>query len=499
MLSWGCVALTCLGIRGAVLPYYTVLELCCALPVQIVELRQKEMTELSLAERSAVLVFDIQCWTELLSVVEVTKQVWAPLPVFVLQHALASVDNARRNDILTRYAKSRDPSATPLSRVIFLHLLSRFGYAMLSFFHREQKLLGAGAVAGLLPIAEVATAVVEGGALAEAGSTRWAPDVATPTAGALMAGSVGVEGSGGRSSGSSGNSGSSGGRSGECTGCSGDGDNRGRSPDGEKAQPGWLEQVPLVNLARAAMSCAQSEISALPRKLEPFTEMFAPKDALAVVAAGRWTSEFGPMVTQPGPEGEEFAGLDALGLQRPPWRSFKDVCEGTGGDARRRIRRTALLSCGDRMANSRVGHGKKPAGWVFDRFSTPRGKRENLLNCIHFVRQCDTHCSAGERLASLPETLRESNLATRWWPESNDSMFALFSMAGTSMSYHIDLWATAVFYTVLWGSKLFVVAPPTVRNLALLRSWQKADEDTSHERFPGGTGDGIGGGRGGGT
>ena len=52
------------------------------------------------------------------------------------------------------------------------------------------------------------------------------------------------------------------------------------------------------------------------------------------------------------------------------------------------------------------------------------------------------------------------------------------------MSYHIDLWATAVFYAVLWGVKIFVVAPPTPRNMRFMQSWQRKNEDEKDTRFP---------------
>ena len=236
------------------------------------------------------------------------------------------------------------------------------------------------------------------------------------------------------------------------------------------------------------MSCGRSEISALPSQFDLLTTTVEPREAMAVVAQGRWSTEFGPMVTRAGPAGDELTGFDELGLQRPPWQTYRDVCEGEGEgfSARQRIRRAALLHCGDLMANAKRTRLQKPAGWVFDQFEKPPAERDHMLNCIHFVRPDDTQCAAGERVASLPEVLQECNLATRWWPESRDGAFALFSMQGTSMSYHIDLWATAVFYAVLWGCKMFVVAPPTMTNLSLMRSWQEHNEDPSHKDFPAG-------------
>lgn len=53
------------------------------------------------------------------------------------------------------------------------------------------------------------------------------------------------------------------------------------------------------------------------------------------------------------------------------------------------------------------------------------------------------------------------------------------------MSYHVDLWATAVLYHILWGAKMFVCAPPTAVNLRLLQQWQELNEPPEHPDFPG--------------
>lgn len=71
-------------------------------------------------------------------------------------------------------------------------------------------------------------------------------------------------------------------------------------------------------------------------------------------------------------------------------------------------------------------------------------------------------------------------------------------MGGSSMSYHLDLWATAVFYHVQWGAKLFALAPPTVRNLELLQRWQRRGEPDSGA-LDGDSGGGSGGGSGSGS
>ena len=58
------------------------------------------------------------------------------------------------------------------------------------------------------------------------------------------------------------------------------------------------------------------------------------------------------------------------------------------------------------------------------------------------------------------------------------------SRAATRPSSQVDLWATAVLYAVLWGTKTFVVAPPTAANLELMRRWQMNGEAADDETFP---------------
>ena len=105
------------------------------------------------------------------------------------------------------------------------------------------------------------------------------------------------------------------------------------------------------------------------------------------------------------------------------------------------------------------------------------------------ITDADT-CGAAESVAAMPKALEDANLSRRWWQKQ--STFCLFTMQDASMRYHLDLWATAVLYVVLWGVKLFVVAPPTERNLKLLREWQAPlratrappDNGDPHSRLP---------------
>ena len=251
-----------------------------------------------------------------------------------------------------------------------------------------------------------------------------------------------------------------------------------------------LDALDTVELARRVLTCSCSEMRAAPRSLTLLSATWEAADVLRVVAAG-WTAEVGPMVTR---AGESERCLDELGVTRPSWRSYAEACGVTplpavrSGGSGAHIRKTALLSVGDlRAPRASRTSMRKEARWVAEQFAVPPAERTHLLNCIHMLKKDDLSGGAtvGEA-AAMPAPLQQANLSRRWWPAQ--SVFALFTMGGASMSYHIDLWATAVMYTVLWGVKIFVVAPPTPRNLQLMRAWQER----------GGDGCGSGGGGGGG-
>ena len=168
-----------------------------------------------------------------------------------------------------------------------------------------------------------------------------------------------------------------------------------------------LRALDFSDLARRAMCSGGSEIAALPRRLTPLLRTWAPRAALAVAAGGAWTAEGGPMVTEAsGADG--LGGFDLLGVARPPWRRPEDILPPPAAAApaaapaaaafgqadvddavmhRRRIRRGAMLDCGDLLADDdRQAAVKRPASWIVEQFAAPPEERSRLLNVIHYVR-----------------------------------------------------------------------------------------------------------------
>ena len=131
-----------------------------------------------------------------------------------------------------------------------------------------------------------------------------------------------------------------------------------------------------------------------------------------------------------------LGGFDLLGVARPPWRRPEDILPPPAAAApaaapaaaafgqadvddavmhRRRIRRGAMLDCGDLLADddrqaavrcsaapcpcpfgrvfatllTRVlprPQVKRPASWIVEQFAAPPEERSRLLNVIHYVR-----------------------------------------------------------------------------------------------------------------
>lgn len=155
----------------------------------------------------------------------------------------------------------------------------------------------------------------------------------------------------------------------------------------------------------------------------------------------------------------------------PPLRAAQ-VLEGKHAEAGSRLKKGSKLNKSD-LRNGQQGQMRTAE--VVRQLQTPASARTSLLNSI-------TEIKAGELNVSLPRALEAQRVSNLWWPvDSAVQTFLLLSMRQCSMSYHLDLWATAVFYNVRWGCKVFALAPPTEHNLKLLRAWQVRGELDSGE------------------
>ena len=215
-----------------------------------------------------------------------------------------------------------------------------------------------------------------------------------------------------------------------------------------------------VALASAVLSSATSEVAAVPTGLVASHAVWEPSAALALLARGAWTVEFGPLLTR----ADKF---DELGLEVPPWQSAADMLSDKMLEAHR-IKPTAMLSVRDLRSGAMM---KRPASWVVDQFGKPEEKRTSLLNCMHMLQPTDSTA----QLAAMPEALERLNLSRHWWP--NASTFLLLSMKGALLIKALARSPPAPSprtpYPVPFGRSA-PLRPPVVSNVLLTSSATQA-------------------------
>lgn len=120
-------------------------------------------------------------------------------------------------------------------------------------------------------------------------------------------------------------------------------------------------------------------------------------------------------------------------------------------------------------------------------FATPPAARERVLNIISL----EVSGTALEPLVAPPAMVSESDWVERDWPatrrpRADDASlwpkvqrYVLMGVQGAFTDFHIDFAATMVFYSVVWGHKVFLFAPPTPRNLAAYRAWTSSARQAS--------------------
>lgn len=109
-------------------------------------------------------------------------------------------------------------------------------------------------------------------------------------------------------------------------------------------------------------------------------------------------------------------------------------------------------------------------------------RRKRLLNCVS-LSLARTRLGAD---VAPPAAVASLDLLADAWPandvaEGADSvveaprpevlLYALMSPAGSYTDWHVDFGGSAVWYHLLSGTKVFLLAPPTAANLAAFESW----------------------------
>ncbi|VDM02037.1 unnamed protein product [Schistocephalus solidus] len=134
---------------------------------------------------------------------------------------------------------------------------------------------------------------------------------------------------------------------------------------------------------------------------------------------------------------------------------------------------------------------KMPLGQFVDLFLAR--PRERILNVLSFEY-------SQTKLASMvcpPHVVKELSLVDNCWSEDDDGQrddsfcdtdcisssrpnvqkYCLMSMGDSYTDFHIDFGGSSVWYHILWGEKIFYVAPPTRENLEAYWRWNAMAEN----------------------
>ncbi|KAG0567360.1 hypothetical protein KC19_7G129300 [Ceratodon purpureus] len=112
-------------------------------------------------------------------------------------------------------------------------------------------------------------------------------------------------------------------------------------------------------------------------------------------------------------------------------------------------------------------------------FASP-SPRKPLLNVVSL----DLANTLLHDLVSAPSLVQDLDLVNKAWPPSQAptpmvQLYALLSVSGCFMDFHIDFGGSSVWYHVLSGSKVFLLVPPTKANLMAFEEWSSSDRQVS--------------------
>ena len=88
-----------------------------------------------------------------------------------------------------------------------------------------------------------------------------------------------------------------------------------------------------------------------------------------------------------------------------------------------------------------------------------------------------------EATLCAPRVVREADLVARAWPSSRRDcpsvqLYALASPAGCVTDWHLDFGGSSVWYSIISGSKVFALAPPTTNNLRAYVQWASSSRQS---------------------
>eukprot|EP00899_Mesostigma_viride_P003863 jgi/Mesvir1/13478/Mv16532-RA.3 len=177
---------------------------------------------------------------------------------------------------------------------------------------------------------------------------------------------------------------------------------------------------------------------------------------------------------------EGSGGVAQMGMRLPPGlSSIEQLAEMVGHDREIRTVDVATQADGPRM---------KMADWVVYWHDLAR-RRKKILN----VLSLDLAKSRVAQQITIPRFVREMDLVGRVWPKEEGGgatalhteapkvqLYALMSIAGCYTDFHVDFGGSSVWYHVVSGEKVFLMAPPRPGNLKMFEQWASSPFQAMH-------------------
>ncbi|KAK9821418.1 hypothetical protein WJX81_001843 [Elliptochloris bilobata] len=215
--------------------------------------------------------------------------------------------------------------------------------------------------------------------------------------------------------------------------------------DGEDGLP--HAAIPFAQLARALMEGSFPQLAP-----QPSTKAVTP-------AALRESGFRAPLLVRCGDC--VHATRQALGLRVPQGLGAPAVAAALGLDT--------LVHTLD-VATQRPGLRMTLGEWA-RYFELPPHERRPLLNVVAL----NLGGTPLEAEVHAPAAVRGIDLASIWPPGDLSApqvqLYCLMSPAGSYTDWHVDMAGSAVWYHLLSGRKVFLLAPPTPANLAAYEAW----------------------------
>ncbi|GAQ85343.1 hypothetical protein KFL_002300150 [Klebsormidium nitens] len=113
-------------------------------------------------------------------------------------------------------------------------------------------------------------------------------------------------------------------------------------------------------------------------------------------------------------------------------------------------------------------------------WNMPPSSRKKLLNVVSL----GLFGTGMESQVTAPSVVRDLDLVSRVWPPDDwyppkVQLYVLMSPQGCYTDFHVDMGGSCVWYHLVRGKKVFLVAPPSAKNLEAFEEWASSEKQGS--------------------